>query len=91
MTSAVEAEEKFLQGALSVDLIGMNAALMREYIRYTADVILGMFGYPAKFLDKNPFQWMDMLAIENKTNFFEHTPTEYKKASSIDFGIADDF
>jgi ribonucleoside-diphosphate reductase beta chain len=80
ITSAVEIEKEFITEALPVSLIGMNANLMAEYIEYVADYWLVRLGCPKEYNTKNPFDFMDMLSLQGKTNFFEKKVGEYKKS-----------
>lgn len=77
---AVEVEKSFICDALPVSLIGMNASLMSQYIEFVADRMLKDLGYRPLFGSKNPFDWMDMISLEGKTNFFEKRVAEYQKS-----------
>jgi len=77
---AVEVEKAFVCDALPVSLIGMNAELMREYIEFCADRLLGALGHGKLYHATNPFPWMNMISLEGKTNFFERRVGEYQKA-----------
>lgn len=77
---AVAVEKGFICDALPVSLIGMNASLMSQYIEFVADRLLQDLGYPPLFGSKNPFDWMDMISLEGKTNFFEKRVGEYQKS-----------
>ncbi len=77
---AVACEQEFVTDSLPVDLIGMNAGRMREYIAFCADRLLLMLGYSPYFNAQNPFEWMELISIEGKTNFFERRVGEYQKA-----------
>ena len=77
---AVEVEKGFVSDALPVSLIGMNAPLMSQYIEFVADRLLLDLGYRPLFGSKNPFDWMDMISLEGKTNFFEKRVGEYQKS-----------
>jgi ribonucleotide reductase beta subunit family protein with ferritin-like domain len=77
---AVSVEKGFVCDALPVSLIGMNASLMSQYIEFVADRLLQDLGYRALFGSKNPFDWMDMISLEGKTNFFEKRVGEYQKS-----------
>jgi ribonucleotide reductase beta subunit family protein with ferritin-like domain len=77
---AVECEKEFLTKALSVRLIGMNATLMGQYIEFVADRLLGSLGLPAHYETANPFDWMEMISLQGKTNFFEKRVAEYQKS-----------
>ena len=97
---AVELERAFCCDALPVSMIGMNAEQMAQYIRFVADRLLVQLGAPKLYNASNPFDWMDLIALRGKTNFFEHRVTEYQKAGAktVDggrdataFSITDDF
>lgn len=77
---AVECEKEFVSEALPVSLIGMNCELMCEYIEFVADRLLVQLGCERKYGSQNPFEWMDMISIDGKTNFFEKRVGEYAKA-----------
>lgn len=77
--SAVRTTEEFTRTAMNVQLVGLNADDMCKYVRCTADVLTESLGYKKFFGDQNPFQWMMLLVIPNKTNFFEARVTEYSK------------
>ncbi|VDO03030.1 unnamed protein product [Rodentolepis nana] len=80
MRDAVEIECEFLTDALPVDLIGMNCRLMCQYIRYVADRLLSELGYEKIYKDTNPFDFMENISLEGKTNFFEKRVAEYQRA-----------
>lgn len=80
ITSAVEIEQEFISDALPVELIGMNSGLMREYIEFCADRLLGSLGCSRHYNTVNPFEWMDMISLQGKTNFFEKRVGEYAKS-----------
>jgi ribonucleoside-diphosphate reductase subunit M2 len=77
---AVFIEKTFVTEALPVELIGMNARLMCQYIEFCADRLLVELGVEKVFNAANPFDWMDMLSLSGKTNFFEKRVSEYAKA-----------
>lgn len=77
---AVEIEKEFVTSALPVDLIGMNSKMMAQYIEFVADRLLMSLGYAKLFNSKNPFDWMELISLEGKTNFFEKRVGEYQKA-----------
>lgn len=77
---AVEVERAFVCDALPVSLIGMNASLMGQYIEFVADRIIKDLGYRPLYGATNPFDWMDMISLEGKTNFFEKRVGEYQKS-----------
>ncbi len=77
---AVSIEKEFVTDALPVSLIGMNASLMTQYIEYVADRLLAELRCPKQYNSKNPFDFMDMISLQGKTNFFEKRVGEYQKA-----------
>jgi len=81
ITDAVMNEHEFVTDALPVSLIGMNAKLMCQYIEFVADRLLESLGYPRIYNSTNPFDFMEMISLQGKTNFFEKRVSEYKKAS----------
>ncbi|MBI4432740.1 MAG: ribonucleotide-diphosphate reductase subunit beta [Candidatus Omnitrophica bacterium] len=78
--NAVEIEKEFVQDALPVSLIGMNAKLMCQYIEFVADRLIVALGYPKKYNATNPFDFMELISLQGKTNFFEKRVGEYQKA-----------
>lgn len=78
---AVIIEKDFLTNALPVRLIGMNADQMSRYIEYVADHLLMSLGYTSYYNTKNPFDFMDLISLQGKTNFFEKRVGEYQKAN----------
>ena len=89
---AVEIEKEFITDSLPVSLIGMNAKLMQQYIEYVADYWLLELRCSKVYGVENPFDFMDMLSLQNKSNFFEKRTSEYQKASdrNIDFDSLDE-
>jgi ribonucleoside-diphosphate reductase beta chain len=77
---AVEIEKEFVTDALPVNLIGMNAAQMRQYIEFVADRLLNELVGTKVYNATNPFDFMDMISLRGKTNFFEKRVAEYQKA-----------
>ncbi|GAA5958030.1 hypothetical protein JCM3765_006237 [Sporobolomyces pararoseus] len=77
---AVDIEKEFLTEALPVGLIGMNSQLMCQYIEFVADRLLVALGNSKVFKTSNPFDFMDMISMEGKTNFFEKRVSDYQKA-----------
>merc|ERR1712019_222169 len=77
---AVAAERAFICEALSCDLIGMNNELMVRYIEFVADRLLTALGHSKLFNVSNPFDWMELISLQGKTNFFEKRVGEYQKA-----------
>ncbi len=98
---AVEIEKEFVTDALPVRLIGMNSVLMCQYIEFVADRLLVELGCPKIWNSTNPFDFMDMISLQGKTNFFEKRVGDYQKAgvmgsidsneSSRGFTIEEDF
>ena len=94
ISEAVEIEKEFVSDSLPVSLIGMNAKLMQQYIEYVADYWLVELGCQKIYKVENPFDFMDMLSLQSKSNFFEKRVSEYQKASDrdVDFNnLSDDF
>jgi ribonucleoside-diphosphate reductase subunit M2 len=77
---AVRVERLFITEALSCDLIGMNNELMTRYIEFVADRLLTALGHSKLFGASNPFDWMELISLQGKTNFFEKRVGEYQKA-----------
>jgi len=77
---AVDAERKFICEALPCNLLGMNSVLMAQYIEFVADRLLMSLNHPKIFHRSNPFDWMEMISLQGKTNFFEKRVAEYQKA-----------
>jgi ribonucleoside-diphosphate reductase beta chain len=92
ITEAVEIEKEFVTDSLPVSLIGMNSKMMQQYIEFVADFWLTELGCKKVYNSENPFDFMDMLSLQNKSNFFEKRVSEYQKASdkNIDFDSLDD-
>ena len=80
ITDAVEIEKEFVSDAIPVNLIGMNAQLMCQYIEFVADRLLIALGNPKYYGAENPFPWMDLISLQGKTNFFEKRVGDYQKA-----------
>lgn len=80
ITNAVEIEKEFVTDALPVNLIGMNADLMCQYIEFVADRLLVELRCDKVYNSKNPFDFMEMISLQGKTNFFEKRVAEYQKA-----------
>jgi len=85
---AVVIEKEFILEALPVKLIGMNSDLMSQYIEFVADRLLLELGNDKVFNVTNPFDFMDMLSIQGKSNFFEKRVSEYQKAGVLNTGQA---
>jgi len=80
IANAVEIEKEFVSDALPVDLIGMNSKMMCQYIEFVADRLLASLGYPRLYNATNPFDFMELISLQGKTNFFEKRVAEYQKA-----------
>jgi ribonucleoside-diphosphate reductase beta chain len=98
INDAVAIEQEFVTDALPVNLIGMNAKLMNQYIEFVADRLLGELGCKKYYNSANPFDFMEMISLQGKTNFFEKRVAEYQKAgvmnensSSHTFSLNEDF
>lgn len=83
ITEAVKIEQEFLTDALPVGLIGMNAKLMCQYIEFVADRLLVSLGNEKVYNVTNPFDFMDMISLQGKTNFFEKRVSDYSKANVV--------
>ncbi len=77
---AVAIEKEFVSEALPVDLIGMNSKMMCQYIEFVADRLITALGHPRLFKATNPFDFMELISLQGKTNFFEKRVAEYQKA-----------
>ena len=92
---AVEIETEFICEALPCKLIGMNSDLMTQYIKFVADRLCVQLGYKKIYNVVNPFDWMELISLEGKTNFFEKRVGDYalanKTQSNEAFDFTDDF
>ena len=91
---AVEIETEFICEALPCRLIGMNSEMMTQYIKFVADRLCVQLGYKKIYNISNPFDWMEMISLEGKTNFFERKVGEYSlanKQSEDAFVFSEDF
>ena len=79
---AVELEIEFITESLPCNLIGMNQLLMKQYIQYVADRLLLMFGLKKQYQVSNPFEWMELISVQGKTNFFEKRVGEYSNIAN---------
>lgn len=80
LRDAVSCERQFICSSLRVDLIGMNALLMSDYVEHVADRLALSLGYEVIYGTRNPFPWMELISLQGKTNFFERRVGEYRKA-----------
>jgi ribonucleotide reductase beta subunit family protein with ferritin-like domain len=76
---AVVVEREFIIDALPCKLIGMDAQEMKQYIEFVADRLLAQLGVAPLFGSQNPFDWMETISLEGKTNFFEKRVGDYSK------------
>ncbi|KAI3967827.1 hypothetical protein MKX01_011002 [Papaver californicum] len=81
IADAVVIEREFVCDALPCALVGMNGDLMSQYIEFVADRLLQALGYGKLYNVSNPFDWMELISLQGKTNFFEKRVGEYQKAS----------
>eukprot|EP00961_Rhodomonas_salina_P062369 837068-Rhodomonas_salina.2 len=81
---ALEYEKHFICEALPCDLIGMNKDLMGQYIKFMANHLLRSLGYEPLSSVENPFEWMDLISLGGKTNFFERRVGEYQRAGVME-------
>mgnify|MGYP001240832680 CR=1 FL=1 len=93
---AVELEKEFITESLPCDLIGMNKDLMKQYIEYVSDRLLLMLGIEKIYKVENPFEWMELIAVQGKTNFFEKRVGEYANIANSEkkdnvFSLDSDF
>jgi ribonucleoside-diphosphate reductase subunit M2 len=94
VTEAVEIEKEFVCDSLPCALVGMNAGMMSDYIEYVADHLFASLGLAKEYNTTNPFDWMELISLQGKTNFFEKRVGEYQKAgvmNSIGGGNANAF
>ncbi|HEU5186990.1 MAG TPA: ribonucleotide-diphosphate reductase subunit beta [Candidatus Saccharimonadales bacterium] len=82
-TSALTIEREFITEALPVSLIGMNAKLMQQYLEFVTDHLLVSLGCPKAYGANNPFDFMEMISLPGKTNFFEKRVSEYQKSGVL--------
>jgi ribonucleotide reductase beta subunit family protein with ferritin-like domain len=78
---AVEIEKEFIIEAIPCRMIGMNAKLMSQYIEFVADRLCLQLGYDKIYNSTNPFDFMELISVETKVNFFERTNSEYALAN----------
>ena len=80
IVDALNIEREFITESLPVSLIGMNATLMTQYLEFVADRLLVELGCEREYNTTNPFDFMDMISLQGKTNFFEKKVAEYQKS-----------
>ena len=83
LTDALDIERSFITESLPASLIGMNAKLMTEYLEFVTDRLLTEFGCEKVYNSSNPFDFMDMISLQGKTNFFEKRVGDYQKAGVL--------
>lgn len=99
IVEALDIEREFITESLPVNLIGMNAKLMAEYLEFVTDHLLETLNCPKVYNTPNPFDFMDMISLQGKTNFFEKRVSEYQKAGVMNqeseekekYSFGDDF
>lgn len=95
MTEAVEIAKTFYNDAIPCKMIGMNEDMMNKYIEYIADRLMVSLGYDKIYNSENPFEFMELIGISSKTNFFESRVSSYQRAynenNKREFKISDDF
>merc|ERR1712063_4276 len=79
ISNAVKIEQEFLTDALPVNMIGMNCVLMKQYIEFVADRLLSDLGLNKVYHSANPFDFMEAISLEGKSNFFEKRVAEYQR------------
>lgn len=83
IADAVKIEQEFVTDALPVNLIGMNSKLMNQYIEFVADRLLVSLGVNKHYGSANPFDFMELISLQGKTNFFEQRVSDYQKAGVL--------
>lgn len=97
ISHAVQIEKEFVVDALPVKLIGMNSDLMCKYIEFVADRLLNALGYAKLYHAQNPFDFMELISLQGKTNFFEKRVSEYQKSGvmandrNLVFSLSEEF
>ncbi|MBC7440890.1 MAG: ribonucleotide-diphosphate reductase subunit beta [Flavobacterium sp.] len=87
IVDALNIEREFITESLPVSLIGMNAGLMTQYLEFVADRLLVELGCEREYNTSNPFDFMDMISLQGKTNFFEKKVAEYQKAGVMNTDV----
>jgi ribonucleotide reductase beta subunit family protein with ferritin-like domain len=94
---AVAIETEFVKESLPVSLLGLNPNDMVTYVKYIADHMLMALKQPKLYEVPNPFEWMEIISLQGKTNFFEKRVGEYSKAGvgqsadKQEFKLTEDF
>lgn len=81
LLEAAEIEMEFVSQSLPVSLLGMNCDWMCQYVQFVTDRLFVALGYPKHYNATNPFDWMEMISLQGKTNFFEKRVGEYQKCN----------
>ena len=84
INEAVSIEKEFIIDSIPCEMIGMNSKLMSQYIEFVADRLVVQLGYSKIFNSKNPFDFMELISLDGKTNFFERRVSEYSLATSME-------
>ena len=84
VSEALQIEKEFILEALPCSLIGMNAELMSQYLEFVADRLIVQLGYERHWKTENPFEFMELISLRPKSNFFENRVGEYRKADEGD-------
>jgi ribonucleoside-diphosphate reductase beta chain len=87
IVDALNIEREFITESLPVSLIGMNAVLMTQYLEFVADRLLVELGCDREYNTSNPFDFMDMISLQGKTNFFEKKVAEYQKSGVMNTDV----
>jgi len=90
LVDALDIEREFITESLPASLIGMNATLMAQYLEFVTDRLLVELGCERVYNSSNPFDFMDMISLQGKTNFFEKRVSEYQKAGVMNSGSQGD-
>ena len=94
---AVNIEKAFITEAISCEMIGMNATLMKQYIEFVADRLIMQLSYEPLYNTKNPFSFMELISLQTKENFFEKRVSNYSMSSigkseeELSFSLSTDF
>jgi len=83
ITDGIEIAKEFVNDMLKCHLIGLNSSMMNNYIEYVTDILMVNLGYKKIYNSKNPFQFMNTIGLQTKSNFHEGRVTEYTTAHSI--------
>ncbi|TYB76070.1 ribonucleoside-diphosphate reductase [Bizionia gelidisalsuginis] len=90
LVDALNIEREFITESLPASLIGMNSKLMTQYLEFVTDGLLDDLGCEKEFNTANPFDFMDMISLQGKTNFFEKRVGDYQKAGVMDINKGED-